>query len=202
MASRQFWDQRYSEEGFAYGITPNAFFAEQIQQFAKGKLLLPAEGQGRNAVFAARLGWDVTAFDFSERAKERALSLAASENVEIDYQLKDYASLDLPEDEYDLVGLIFTHMAPELRHKVHRTILRSLKPGGDLIMEAFHKNQLGKSSGGPKSLDMLFGEEELQSDFAGMEIISLEEVTTTLDEGPHHQGEASLIRLVARKPEL
>lgn len=201
MASKNLWDQRYSEEGHAYGITPNAFFAEQIQRFAKGKLLLPAEGQGRNAVFAARLGWKVTAFDFSENARASALQLAASENVDINYQLQDFTSLKLPENEFDLVGLIFSHMHPSVRHEVHQKILNSLKPGGDLILEAFHKNQLGKTSGGPKSLELLYGESELESDFAGMEILLLEEVNAFLDEGQYHQGEASLIRLLARKPE-
>ncbi|MCI4670100.1 MAG: methyltransferase domain-containing protein [Bacteroidia bacterium] len=201
MASQEHWDKRYSEEEFAYGITPNSFFADQIQQFAKGKILLPAEGQGRNAVFAARLGWDVSAFDYSPVAKERALKLAESENVSISYHVIDFRELDLPAEEYDVVALIFNHMPADLRRVVHKKIVDSLKPGGRLLLEAFHKNQLGRTSGGPKSLELLYSEAELNEDFSGMEIISLEETIAVLDEGPYHQGEAILIRLLARKPE-
>jgi len=201
MAMKDFWNARYSEDEYVYGVAPNQFFADQIEKFSKGKVLLPAEGQGRNAVFAANLGWEVFAFDFSPKAREKALVLAEAEKVEIHYDLMDYDNLHLPEGEYDLAALIYAHMSPEQRPRVHREVVKALKPGGRLILEGFHKNQLGKDSGGPKSLDMLFNEKELEEDFAGMEIIILEAKEVELDEGPYHRGIASVIRLVARKPE-
>ncbi len=201
MAMKDFWNARYSEDEYVYGVAPNQFFADQIEKFSKGKVLLPAEGQGRNAVFAATLGWEVFAFDFSPKAREKALVLAEEEKVEIHFDLMDYDNLHLPEGEYDLAALIYAHMSPEQRPKVHGEVVKALKPGGRLILEGFHKNQLGKDSGGPKSLDMLFNEKELEEDFAGMEIIILETKEVELDEGPYHRGIASVIRLVARKPE-
>ena len=80
-----FWNDRYSNTDYAYGIQPNDFFKKTITKFKPGKLLLPAEGEGRNAVFASKLGWDVTAFDLSINAKKKAEALAILEKVSINY---------------------------------------------------------------------------------------------------------------------
>lgn len=84
--SAEFWNQRYAETAFAYGEEPNAFFAEQLMRLTPGQLLLPAEGEGRNAVFAARQGWQVTAFDLSATAKEKCTQLAAKHQVAVHFE--------------------------------------------------------------------------------------------------------------------
>ncbi|MEO0897135.1 MAG: class I SAM-dependent methyltransferase [Bacteroidota bacterium] len=201
MDSSQLWNNRYSEETYAYGVAPNAFFAEQLENFPKGKILLPAEGQGRNAVYASKLGWEVYAFDHSEVGREKALKLAEEESVSIIYDVMAFEHLSLTPDRYDMAALIYAHPPVELRSKLHQGIVQALKPGGILLLEAFHKDQLGNTSGGPKNLPMLFSEEEMANDFEGMEIISLEKVEVELEEGPYHQGTAKVIRLIARKPE-
>ena len=94
-----FWDERYAEEEFAYGIEPNAFFGEELKKLTPGKILLPADGQGRNAVYAASLGWDVTAFDMSAVGKERALQLAERKGVAIDFQVGTIPNIGFPGDE-------------------------------------------------------------------------------------------------------
>jgi len=63
------WDERYAEPGFAYGAAPNLFFKEWLSKFTPGSILMPADGEGRNGVFAARLGWKVTSFDISVEGK-------------------------------------------------------------------------------------------------------------------------------------
>ena len=85
----RFWNDRYAQPEFAYGTEPNQFFADQLAQLTPGTLLLPAEGEGRNAVFAAQHGWTVDAFDFSEAAQTKARQLAANRGISISYTLGD-----------------------------------------------------------------------------------------------------------------
>ena len=112
--------------------------------------MLPAEGQGRNAVFAARLGWEVYAFDNSEVGMERAMELAKSNNVSIKYELKGYEEMDYPADFFDAIGLVYAHHP--LIHGFHPQMLRFLKSGGVVILEGFSKNQISRETGGPKNL--------------------------------------------------
>jgi 2-polyprenyl-3-methyl-5-hydroxy-6-metoxy-1,4-benzoquinol methylase len=197
---KEFWNQRYAEAAFAYGSEPNAFFAEQLSKLEPGKLLLPAEGEGRNALFAAKKGWQVDAFDYSESAQTKALSLAEQHGVEFNYTLADFASFDAAPNTYDLIALIYAHLPAEFRTTWHRKLLAMLKPGGKLILEAFHKTQLGKASGGPQSLEMLYNEEELRHDFAECTDIHVEQAEIELAEGRYHVGAASVIRLLATQP--
>ncbi len=193
------WDQRFGEGIFAYGTAPNAFFARQLSAIPdKGRLLLPAEGQGRNAVHAASQGWQVDAFDLSQVGRARALALAESKDVSIHYWIQDLADLRLPEEAYDVVGLIFMHLPPALRNNVHSILAKSLRPGGQIILQGFSKKQLGLPSGGPKTLDMLFSKEELEEDFEGLSL-EIETQRIVLDEGPYHQGVAEVVNLIGKK---
>jgi hypothetical protein len=74
------WDERYKQQDFAYGVTPNNYLKDQLIKLQTGKILFPAEGEGRNAVFAAKLGWIVSAFDISIEGKKKAMQLAKSEH--------------------------------------------------------------------------------------------------------------------------
>jgi len=196
---KEFWNKRYAAEGYAYGIHPNAFFKTQLDRLAPGRLLLPAEGQGRNAVYAARRGWEVHAFDYSEAAREKALRLAEAHSVEIDYRLAAYEEIDWPEKSFDCLALIFAHLPAEKRRAYHRKLAAYLKPGATLLLEAFAKAQLGRDSGGPKNLAMLYSREELEEDLAGLAELHIEETETELDEGPFHRGAAAVIRVVGRR---
>ena len=194
------WDQRYSTEEYAYGKEANAFFSSILDHLPAGKVLLPGEGEGRNAVHAASLGWKVDAFDLSKKGQAKALALALEKGVEINYRVCPLNEFNFPEMHYDAVALFYFHLDPAGREYLHKQVCRSLKPGGHLILEAFHKEQLNKDTGGPKSLDMLFDESALEADFAGLETRLLEKQLTILDEGLYHQGEASVIRYMGRKP--
>jgi SAM-dependent methyltransferase len=196
----QFWDQRYQTEEYAYGKEANAFFSAQLVTKAPGKLLLPGEGEGRNAVYAAMKGWAVDAFDQSSVGQAKALALASELGVQISYTVSRMDDFSFVENYYDAVGLLFFHTEPAGREHLHRKAFESLKPGGFLILEAFHKEQLKNNTGGPKSVDMLFDEECLSSDFALFETILLEKREIELSEGPFHQGAASVIRFLGIKP--
>ena len=196
----EFWDQRFNTSEFVYGITPNAFLAGILEGEPPGRLLLPAEGEGRNAIHAARLGWQVEAVDFSTVGRDKALALARQAGVSIDYQIGDLTVWTPPPAIYELVGLIYLHLPSAVRQQVHRRLAAAVKPGGSLILEAFSQAQLGNSSGGPQDLDLLYTVEDLREDFSGMAIRSLVETTVSLDEGAGHQGRAQVIRMIADQP--
>lgn len=194
-----FWNERYSSEEFAYGEAPNAFFAEELKKLKPGKILFPAEGEGRNAVFAATLGWEVTAFDPSIEGQKKAQILANKYNTEIDYQIAGYEDVAFQSEYFDCIVLIFAHMHPLKRTEYHKKLTKYLKPGGTLLLEGFSKKQIKKNTGGPQNVDMLFSAEELQNDFNNLTQVTIREKEVTLDEGPFHQGIASVIRIVGSK---
>lgn len=194
------WDERYASKEYVYGEKPNEFIAEELRKLKPGKALFPAEGEGRNAVYAATLGWEVTAFDPSVEGKKKAELLADKNNVSIDYQIAGYETFNYPEEAFDLVVLSFAHMPSSLRISTHKKLAASLKPEGKLILQGFSKEQLGRDSGGPQNLEFLFSKEELEADFkSSMESLEITEYETILHEGAYHQGEAAVISLVGTK---
>lgn len=198
------WDERYRQEEFAYGELPNQYLKEQLNKLPVGQILFPAEGEGRNAVYAATLGWTVSAFDISIEGKHKALRLSEAKGVKIDYQLGDLNSLHYQPGQFDAVALIYAHFPAEFKSQYHKTLDRYLKAGCLVIFEAFSKKHLdyiakNEKVGGPKDLDMLFSSEEISSDFSNYEILVLEEVEIELSEGFFHNGIGSVIRFVGRK---
>jgi SAM-dependent methyltransferase len=196
---QDFWNARYGVDYFAYGEKPNAFVKQQLTGLYPGHLLFPAEGEGRNAVYAATLGWKVTAFDPSTEGRKKALKLAAKHNVQINYLIAGYENIDLEPESFDALVLVFAHMPPQVRPVYHRKMVSFLKPGGKLLLEGFAKEQISRNSGGPRDLSMLYSHDEMQSDFSEMAELKMEETEVLLDEGPFHQGVASVIRVMATK---
>lgn len=199
MNTRTPWDERYSSEVYIYGKEPNDFFKSCLDGLAPGKILMPGEGEGRNAVYAALRGWTVTAFDSSAEGRKKAQRLSEERGVKISYGLISYENYDFPPAAFDAIGLFFTHMPSADRKVFHQRLISSLKPGGVLILEGFHKDQLRFASGGPRSIDFLWGEEELLSDFSVLDIRALQVQERVLSEGSFHQGRASVIQLYAYK---
>lgn len=193
------WNERYGSEDFLFGREPNRFFKEMIDGMNPGKLLLPGEGEGRNAVYAAKLGWDVYAFDASAVGRDKALLLAEEEDISISYQVNLIEAFEPEPGKYDAIALIYCHLQPAVRKPFFDKLADSLAPGGTLFMEAFRKEQLGFKSGGPKDPDMLYSAEKLALEFSGLYDLDIRAETIWLDEGPGHQGEAKVIRLVGKK---
>lgn len=198
---KEFWDDRYAEKVYAYGTKPNEFLRNQLKNITGGKILFPAEGEGRNAAFAASLGFDVFAFDYSQAGRKKALELAKTMGVSIQYEHSSYEDVSFPLESFDLIVLIFAHMPPEKRTAWHRKFVSFLKPGGRIILQGFAKDQIDKNSGGPKSLPMLFSKDELLGDFSSLNCEFIKEKISNLNEGEFHIGEASVINAVFVKPE-
>ncbi len=203
---KEFWNERYSNQDYAYGTEPNIFFKESLKNYnPKGKLLLPAEGEGRNAVYAAKTGLEVYAFDISEEGKRKALELAKREQVTLHYEVGNFPELQLTHNKYDAIGLIFAHFPPEIKKPYYKKMMELLNPGGWVILEGFSKENLelkkaNPQIGGPGLLELLFSLEEIKTDFSELEILKLEKVLVELQEGKHHVGMASTIRFIGRKP--
>ncbi|MCG6188585.1 class I SAM-dependent methyltransferase [Maribellus maritimus] len=195
----EFWNKRYAENEYAYGTNPNEYFKKEIEKLKPGKILLPGEGEGRNAVFAAKKGWEVSAFDSSSEGKRKADKLAKKNKVEIDYQVLDYDSANFQPDTYDAIALIYTHMSPEKRKKYHQKLITFLKPGGILILEGFAKKQIENNTGGPRDIGMLFSKEELENDFGSLQKLKMKEMDIYFKEGIFHDGNASVIRIFGMK---
>ena len=204
MNQQNFWNQRYADEHYAYGTLPNNYLKEKSADLRPGKILLPAEGEGRNAVFMAKMGWEVEAFDQSTAGKNKALLLAEHYDVKISYTISDVENTDYPENSFDALALIFAHFPGENRRSYHRKLSRFLKPGGHLIIEGFSKEhatfqKFNPTAGGPRDATMLYNMEELKKDFNDFEFIEATEEKVVLAEGEFHQGEALVIRIFAVK---
>lgn len=194
-----FWDNRYAEPEYAYGETPNRFFESQLNSLTPGVIILPCEGEGRNGIYAAGQGWKVLAFDQSTAGKEKAMRLSHKKGVHLDYVIQDAALADYGESTADVVALFYAHFPPEIRKQLHRKASAWLKPGGRIILEAFHPNQLQNHSGGPKDIHQLYTPALLQEDFMNLKILQNQDLQIELEEGKYHQGKANVIRFVAIK---
>jgi SAM-dependent methyltransferase len=200
----RFWDTRYAEPGFAFGREPNRFLASQSALIKSGtRALIPGDGEGRNGVWLARQGLRVTSVDASEVGVAKARSLAQAHGVTIDAICADLTGWAWPRDEFDLVASIYVHFPAADRAAMHRAMFQALRPGGHIVLEGYTPRQLAHrergTTGGPADPAMLFEPEQLRTDFAGAQILHLEEVETDLSEGNRHVGLSSVVRLVARQ---
>jgi len=200
---KEFWNQRYSAANYAYGKEPNNWLAEQLKFLQPGRILLPAEGEGRNAVYAARLGWQVQAFDMSEQGKAKALALAAEHGVSIEYTITTADAAEYPAQSFDAIALIYAHFHSAVRTGLHRKWVQWLKPGGVIILEGFSQNNLthrqaNPGVGGPADVELLYTPADIASDFAALQTIELSEQVIELSEGDFHVGQGSVVRYTGR----
>jgi len=198
------WNNRYSEDTFAYGEQPNKYLKEQLEKLGVGTILFPAEGEGRNAVFAAKLGWTVLAFDISIEGKNKALRLAEANNVTIDYQVGELQALNYHAGQFDAIALIYAHFPADIKSLYHKILGTYLRSKGVVIFEAFSKKHIdyiarNEKVGGPRDIESLFSIDEILFDFANYNFIELTETEIELNEGTYHNGVGSVIRFVAQK---
>lgn len=193
------WNDRYSTSEYIYGKEPNKFFEEEINKLNPGKILFLGEGEGRNAVYAASLGWSVDAVDQSETGKMKALKLSLERKVKINYYVEDLYSYKPKPNCYDAAVFIFLHLEEGLRNLVFKKTIDSLKPGGKIILEVFEKDQIKYDSGGPKDEALLYSLEDISEEFIVLDFEKFSKEIVILDEGKYHQGKAAVIRFVGEK---
>ena len=199
--ARQFWNERFSAADYRIGTAPNRFLEAQKHRFAKGqRALAVADGEGRNGVWLARQGLEVTSVDISPVGQAKARALAKEAGVTMEIIEADLAAWAWPVGAYDAVVAVFMQFAPPpLRAKFFVAMQAALKPGGLLILEGYRPKQLDYGTGGPPQAENMYTRALLESAFAGMEILHLAEYDAEIVEGSGHKGLSALIDLVARK---
>ena len=198
----QFWNERFDKKEFIFGKEPNEQLVDQASQYLKPKssVLCIADGEGRNGVWLAKQGMQVTGFDVSDIALAKANQFAADNNVNIQYSLCDTDSFDWQVNAYDAVVGIFIQFAdPEMRSRIFRQVHQTLKPGGLFILQGYTPKQLEYKTGGPSLIEHLYTEELIRELSQGFEILELECYEKELSEGARHTGMSALLGMVAKK---
>jgi SAM-dependent methyltransferase len=195
-----FWNTRYKEVEYAYGVEPNEFLKMNINLLKPhSKVLCLAEGEGRNAVFIAEHNHQVTAVDYSKEGLNKLDKLAMQRNLTVETICVDLNGYKIDSNVWDAIICVFGHFPSDLRKSVFKQVYNGLKTGGVFIMEAYHKDQLNYKTGGPQVSELLYSAEELQSDFFEFENISIETSTKEIKEGKYHQGTSAVIQVLANK---
>lgn len=194
------WDERYSQPGFAYGTEPNEFLAEVASQIPAGPVLSLGEGEGRNAAFLAGLGHRVVAVDQSEVGLAKAKRLAADRGLTIETVGADLSRYPVEPGAWAGIVSIFCHLPKQIRVPLYTELVRGLRPGGVLVMEAYTPNQIGRGTGGPSDPDMLLSLATLTEELAGLEFVHARELEREVHEGSYHTGVASVVQVVALRP--
>ena len=193
------WDERYSEPGYAYGTEPNKFLASVAERIPRGRVLCLAEGEGRNAVYLAGLGYDVTAVDTSTVGLAKAEALASDREVTIETVIADLADFEIEPVAWQGVVSIFCHLPPVVRAALHERCLRGLAPGGVFVLEGFTPRQLELGTGGPKSRELLMELEIIRQELPGLRFEIAREIEREVVEGKHHKGAAAVLQILAVK---
>lgn len=193
------WNQRYDTDAYVYGTEPNEFLKQQVGKLPKGNILCLADGEGRNSVYLATLGYDVTAVDSSDVGLAKAQKLAAEKGVTITTQVADLADYDLGQGQWQGIVSIFCHLPPPLRKQVHGNINTALADGGVFLLEAYTPEQLQHGTGGPPNAAMMMTAAELPTELAGLHIDSCNELERQVLEGEGHSGTGAVVQLIAKK---
>jgi len=197
------WDQRYAHAGYFYGRDPNDFLREHVTKIPReGSVLCLGEGEGRNAVFLAGLGYDVEALDQSSVGLGKARMLAEANSVHIRTAVTNLDGYRFEGDRWDGIVSIWCHLPAAMRGPLHRQIFAGLKPGGIFLLEAYTPDQLRHGTGGPKDRDLLPSLAEVSRDLAGMEIVIGVERERVVQEGAGHSGLSAVVQIAARRPVL
>ena len=202
---KTFWNVRFSNEAFIYGERPSRLligWADHITETAESALV-PASGEGRDAVYLAKLGLDVTAVDLSSAGLDKTQKLASKHGVSVTTIEANLLEWEWPQGEFDLIVSTFAHMPSSVRAKLHGLFVEALSSNGLMFIEGFTKDQKPfqeqYDSGGPPELDLLYSPDDIRSDFSALTPLSFFTGVETLFEGPKHQGPAALLRAVYQK---
>ncbi len=194
------WDERYGVEEYVYGKEPNQFLKENFKKIPKGNILCIADGEGRNGVWLAKNGYNVTSIDFSPKAIEKINRLAQENNVSIKTICDDILNYNFGKNVYDGIVSIFAHFKVEEMDKLHFKYVNALRPNGVFFVEVFAKEQLPLTTGGPKDISLLYDTQDIQNSFPSGKIELLKKDVVYLHEGDLHDGKAVVVRAIIRKP--
>jgi SAM-dependent methyltransferase len=194
--ARRMWEERYGANDYLYGIEPNAFLLAHESTLPMGEVLCLADGEGRNSVYLAGTGRTVSAVDLTDAGVAKTLRLAAVCSVSVHAETADLADYDLGDERWE--G-IFAHLPSAVRVDLHRRVVRALRPGGILLLEAYTPDQIGRGTGGPPSPDLTMTAKGLRGELQPLDFLHLAEVDREIVEGVGHTGPGSVVQVIARK---
>lgn len=192
------WDKEYGTEEYVYGKSPNDFLSSCYQVIPKGKILLLAEGEGRNAVFLAKLGYSVTAVDISSVGLQKAEKLAKENNVAIETICADLSTFDLGDSKWGGIVSIYCHLPPTLRKNLYKRIERALKPSGVFLLEGYRPKQLQYKTGGPPIESMMVTKDILLEELPSLAFSHLKELDREVNEGHKHHGIGAVVQAIGK----
>lgn len=195
-----FWDERYASVDWAFGTEPNDFLREQAAQLPGGPVLCIGDGEGRNGVYLASLGHEVTSVDLSEVGLAKARRLAAERGVNLTTVVADLAEFQPGQAQWSAVVSIFCHLPCAIRAIAYPRLVASLAPGGVFLLESYTPDQIGRGTGGPSDPDLMNKPAQLTQELAGLEVLHLWEGERDVVEGPFHSGRAAVVQYLGRRP--
>jgi 2-polyprenyl-3-methyl-5-hydroxy-6-metoxy-1,4-benzoquinol methylase len=193
------WDQRYSDEEYAFGTEPNDFLRSVLMLLPDGKALCIGDGEGRNGVWLAEQGLAVTSVDASGVGLEKARALAHQRGVAIATVHMDLADFVIERETWDVIVSIFCHLPPPLRQRVHRAAVAGLRPNGMFVLEAYTPEQIAYGTGGPPTAELTMNLQALHQELAGLKLLHAEELEREVHEGRYHNGHSAVVQLLAIK---
>lgn len=193
------WDERYGNNEFFYGTAPNDFLRDNAARIPKGRVLCIADGEGRNGVWLAEQGYDVTSVDLSVVGLEKAQKLAASRNVNIITVQADLSEYEIQPESWAGVVAIFSHLPAAVRHHLYPRVVAGLHSGGVLLLELYTPKQIEFGTGGPRDLDLLASLDDLQQDLNGLQFEIAQEIEREIHEGDHHAGQSAVVQILGVK---
>jgi cyclopropane fatty-acyl-phospholipid synthase-like methyltransferase len=195
------WSERFAGEDYWFGTEPNLFLAAQAHRVKPGqKALSIADGEGRNGVWLARQGLEVTSVDLTEIGIAKAKRLAAHHHVTMNFVVADLEAWDWGAPRFDVVvGILFQFAGPAFRDLLFARMKHVLNAGGLIMMQGYRPEQLAYGTGGPPFIENLYTEPMLRAAFDDMEILHLASYDMEQPEGMRRRGMSALIDLVARK---
>lgn len=196
------WESRFNKPEYEFGKAPNEFLTRCKPLLPKsGRALAVADGEGRNGVWLAEQGLDVTSTDFSPAAQRKARALAAERGVQATFIEADMHAWPYPENAFDVVVEIFTQVStPAERPVKWAGMRRALKSGGLLILEGYTPKQLEYGTGGPRNVEHLYTRAMLEQAFGDFQDLKIAEEERAMNEGAGHAGMSAVIHLTGRKP--
>lgn len=196
------WNERFSKQEYVYGTEPNQFLVSAFEKLSlSGEVLAIAEGEGRNAVYLASKGLDVTAWDYAASGLEKTKRLAQSKNIHVTTELVDLNHADYKQNKWDGVVCVFGHFPDDLKNKTLQGVKETIMPGGYFVTEVYSVYQIPYKSGGPKDEELLYRPEDFLGNFSDWRIIHFFMGEVVRNEGELHKGLSHVIQFIAQKPQ-
>jgi SAM-dependent methyltransferase len=170
------WDERYAGDDLVWSAEPNRFLVAEVETLPPGRALDLACGEGRNAVWLAERGWDVTGVDFSNVGLDKARRLADARGVSVHWELADVTEYMPAPESFGLVIVMYLHLPQAARRVAFRHAAAAVAAGGSLLVVGHDITNPSEGWGGPRDSAVLYGPDDVVADLDGLETVKAERV--------------------------